>query len=268
MYICPKCSRTLERSGSAYKCEQGHSYDIAAKGYVNLLQSNKRSGHGDSKEMLLARRQFLNSGHYFPIITKLTEHICSLGKDELTVLDAGCGEGYYTSELYKNLSQKHKSIIFYGIDVSKDAVSLAAKDKSVSFSVASINSLPFPSEAFDVIFSLFAPLNEEEFTRVLKPGGALVTVSPSENHLFGLKQMIYKTQYKNPPSTFANNVLKKTNEEIIEYKISLKNQVEISNLFKMTPYYHKSSREDVAKALSITELETEIGFNIITYQKI
>ena len=267
MYICPKCQCELTRDKQTYRCENNHLYDIASKGYVYLLLGNKKSGHGDSKEMLLARRDFLNLGHYSPIISTLTDIISSLNKDSLTILDAGCGEGYYSSALYKSLSIKHKSINLYAIDVSKDAVSLAAKDKAINFSVASINSLPFGNNSFDVVLSLFAPLNESEFNRVLKPDGILITVSPSENHLFGLKQNVYKIPYKNPPSTFNNVILKKTSEQIIEYEIELKNQEEISNLFKMTPYYHKSSREDIEKALSLEYIKTDIGFNFITYKK-
>ncbi len=268
MFICPKCSLPLRQTKASYLCENHHCYDISSKGYVNLLLGNKQGGHGDSKEMLLARRNFLNLGHYFPIVKKLREIIYKNTKFKFTMLDAGCGEGYYIEKLVAAFFEIGRYPTTYAIDVSKDAVALAAKSLCGKYAVASINSLPFASETFDVVLSLFAPLNEAEFYRVLKPGGILITVSPSENHLYELKQAVYNTPYKNPPSTFENKLLKKIDEETIEGKMVLDNTDDISNLFKMTPYYHKSSPQDIEKALSLTYLETEIGFNFITYKNI
>lgn len=268
MFICPKCSQTLRKTISSYVCENNHCYDISSKGYVNLLLGNKQSGHGDNKEMLLARRSFLNLGHYFPIIKKLREIIYKNTKFKFTMLDAGCGEGYYIEKLVAAFFEIGRYPTSYAIDVSKDAVALAAKSLCGEYAVASINSLPFAPESFDVVLSLFAPLNEAEFHRVLKPGGILITVSPSKNHLYGLKEAVYDTPYKNPPPTFNNKLLKKIDEETVEAKMELNNGADISNLFKMTPYYHKSSPSDIEKALSLTHLETQIGFNFITYKKI
>ena len=189
-------------------------------------------------------------------------------KDKITVLDAGCGEGYYTSGIKNRLRELGISAEFYGIDVSKDAVALAAKAyKDISFSVASINALPFEDQGFDLVLSLFAPLCDEEFLRILKQGGILITVSPSENHLYGLKKEVYKTPYKNPPSTFIPKNLKKTSEITHEWDIELTCGDDVANLFKMTPYYYKSSQEDVQKALSLTSLKTPIGFNYGVYTK-
>ncbi len=266
MYICPKCTQKLNKDGISMRCEQNHCFDIARKGYINLLLSNGKA-HGDSKEMLTCRREFLELGHYFPIVLKLTEIISGLGKSRITLLDAGCGEGYYTSHLREKLLESGIKADIYAIDVSKDAVALAARDKNISFSVASVNALPFNCDTFDVVISLFAPLNEEQFYRVLKKDGALITVSPSENHLFELKEKIYQNPLKNPPSTFENKALVKTDEESVEYKIQLSEQKDISNLFKMTPYYHKTSPADIQKALALTSLTTQIGFNFITYKK-
>lgn len=267
MFMCPKCSLPMRAGYKCYKCVAGHNYDVSASGYVNLLLGTKAS-HGDSKEMILARRRFLKLGHYYPVVKKLKEIIWSNGKFKFNMLDAGCGEGYYLSEIMALFFRDGRYPSAYGIDVSKEAVALAAKTNCGEFAVASINALPFDNQSFDVILSLFAPLNEKEFYRVLKPGGMLITVSPSENHLFGLKQAVYEVPYKNPPSTFENKLLTKTDDQVLEYKIRLDTRESISDLFKMTPYYHKSSSADIEKALSLTELETEIGFNIITYTKI
>ena len=270
MYICPKCAMPLSHSERQLKCVQGHSFDISSKGYVNLILGSGARAHGDNKEMITARRAFLSLGHYSPIISTVTEIISKKYKkgSDLTILDAGCGEGYYTSAIKRKLNENGIYADIYGIDVSKDAVAASARShKDISFSVASVNSLPFKSEAFDIVISLFAPLCEKEFYRVLKNGGCLITVSPSENHLLGLKSAIYKTPYKNPPSTFLPEILTKEDEISNEWEITLTRNEDITSLFKMTPYYYKTSPSDREKALSLTNLTTAIGFTYCIYSK-
>lgn len=274
MYICPKCSKKLTKRENAFKCENGHAYDISSKGYVNLLLGNKKSGaHGDNKEMIAARRRFLSLDYYSVIADKLSESIAAFCKsNHITspvLLDAGCGEGYYSGKLLKRLcSSGILSPILYAADVSKDAVGMAAKTyKSVNFSVASVNKLPFPDSAFDVVLSLFAPLSETEFNRVLKKGGILITVSPSENHLFGLKSAVYETPYKNPPPTFVPKILEKIGEETVSDRIRLNSCEAINDLFSMTPYYYNTGENDKAKLKGLSELETEIGFSFCIFRK-
>lgn len=267
MYICPKCSEELVKTENTLKCAAGHSYDISSKGYINLLLGNKKSGiHGDNKEMITARRRFLSLGYYDLIADKLSEIIAEFcrknGVRSPKILDAGCGEGYYSGKIFQRLaSLLQDSPIVYATDVSKDAVLLGARTyKSIDFSVSSINKLPFPDKSFDIVLSLFAPLSETEFDRVLKKGGVFITVSPSENHLMGLKSVIYDTPYKNPPSTFIPIILRKVNEEIITGEMTLKTNESIMDLFSMTPYYYNTSDKDKDKLKSVTSLKTEIGF--------
>ncbi|MBR2474488.1 MAG: methyltransferase domain-containing protein [Clostridia bacterium] len=268
MYICPKCSEPLTVLDRRLECINKHSFDISAKGYVNLLLGAKAGVHGDNKEMITARRAFLSLGHYSPIINTVADIIkSSVNKDKIKILDAGCGEGYYTSGIKNKLSELGIAAETYGIDVSKDAVALAAKAyKDISFSVASVNALPFKNQSFDAVLSLFAPLCETEFSRVMNKNGILITVSPSENHLFGLKSAVYDTPYKNPPSTFLTNILTKVSETVNEWEITLDNKTDIQNLFKMTPYYYKTSPTDIEKAMSLTSLTTTIGFNFGIYK--
>ena len=269
MYICPKCSLSLQRNQNTFACPQNHSYDVAKSGYVNLLLGAKAGVHGDDKEMIDARRAFLSLGHYSAIADTVFEILNKHSRaKEIKILDAGCGEGYYTNKIYKNLKNNGFSIDFYGIDVSKDAVLSASKQyKDLNLSVGSVNALPFKDEGLDAVISLFAPLCENEFARVLKPGGILITVSPSENHLYGLKEKIYEKPYKNPPSTFVPTILQKISSQTKEWDMTLSTQEGVTNLFKMTPYYHKSSKTDVEKALSLTSVSTAIGFEFIVYQK-
>ena len=269
MYICPKCALDLKFQNNQYKCRGSHCYDVSSSGYVNLILGSKKNGcHGDNKEMINARRAFLDLGYYSPIISELTDLIAKSNKKTVNILDAGCGEGYYTSGIKKALTEVGINATIYALDVSKDAINLASKRyKDISFSVASINALPFPPETFDFVLSLFAPLSETEFSRVLKRDGTLITVSPSENHLFGLKAQIYDTPYKNPPSTFENKLLFKTNEFSREWKITLEKRTDIQNLFKMTPYYYNTGTKGIEKACSLDSLDTVIGFTYGIYNK-
>ncbi len=267
MYICPKCKLPLERSKNTLHCESNHCYDIASQGYVNLLLGSKStSKHGDNKEMINARRAFLGLGHYEPIITEISRIISEYTASEnISVLDAGCGEGYYTNGISKSLAQ---SAEIYGIDVSKEAVVKAATMyKNPHFAVASVNALPFLNDSFDVALSLFAPLAEEEFFRVLKNDGVLVTVSPSPRHLFGMKEKIYNTPYENPPSTFEPKLFNKVKEYTFSSEMTLKNQADILNLFNMTPYCYNTGKTGIERIKAVNFLTTEIGFVFGIYKK-
>ncbi len=264
MYTCPKCKKELILHNHTYICPENHSFDISSSGYVNLILGSKPL-HGDNKLMISARRRFLQSGKYYIIIEALTKLLKNLTDTKTTVIDAGCGEGYYTSALKNALP----SCDFYGFDVSKEAIILAAKShKTVNFSVASVKNMPFPDNSAEVILSLFSPLCEEEFTRVLKPGGVLITVSPSPEHLFELKSQIYNTPYKNPPSTFIPKLLKKVNEFEISDEMVLENNNIISDLFTMTPYCYNTGKNGRKKVEKLEKLCTKIGFVFGVYQNI
>ncbi len=264
MYICPKCKAPLIKEEQRYICSQSHSFDIAGAGYVNLILGSK-SFHGDNKNMVSARRRFLQSGKYSVIIDTLADILKNkVLSSAPTVIDAGCGEGYYTSALKNALPYAD----FYAFDVSKDAVILASKaSKNISFSVASVKNMPFCDQSADFIISLFSPLCEEEFYRILKPNGYLITVSPSPEHLFGLKEKIYDTPYKNPPSTFVPLLLKKTDEFTVKSSMKLNSKKEISDLFTMTPYCYNTGKAGRDKLELLEGLSTDIGFVFGLYQK-
>lgn len=154
----------------------GHSFDRAREGYLNLLVGGRiapSTESGDTKESLAARRRFLSAGWYSPIAQALTE---AVGVVDGAVLDSGCGEGYYLS----HVKASHK----FGLDISKRAVQMASKLlPDAECVVASAYRLPVLDQSCDVVFSVFAPRPLEEFQRVLRPGGKWVTVAPGPNHL-------------------------------------------------------------------------------------
>ena len=167
MFICPVCKECLTENEKSFICRNNHNFDKAKQGYVNLLMSNKQGNHGDDKLMVKARQSFLEKGYYAPMREAVNN---ILGKNN-TVLDAGCGEGYYTSLFAENNT-------IFGIDVSKEALKVASRRcKNASFAVASIYELPFADNSFDVCINIFAPDSPSEFLRILKPKGRLIMVT-------------------------------------------------------------------------------------------
>ena len=258
MFICPICKEKLTETEKSFICPKDHNFDKAKQGYVNLLMSNKQGNHGDDKLMVQARQYFLEKGYYSPMREAVNN---ILGKDN-TVLDAGCGEGYYT-----NLFAENNTL--FGIDVSKEALKIASrKCKNASFAVASIYELPFSDSFFDVCINIFAPDSPSEFLRVLKPNGRLIMVTPMENHLFELKSAVYDNPYKNQfVSPEREGFVIKSSTEV-KFDMLLESNEDIISLFKMTPYYYNTSPDDKQKLEKINTLKTKAEFLITEYQKI
>ncbi len=257
-FICPVCKAKLFQLPSQLKCLKGHSFDIAKQGYVNLLLDNSQNKrHGDDKLMVEARTSFLEKGYYAP----LRDALCGIIGSGHKILDAGCGEGYYTEAFAENNT-------VCGIDISKDALKVAAKRcKSASFAVASIADIPVPDESQDVVVSIFAPDSNEEFQRVLKPNGRLITVLPMEKHLFELKSAVYDQPYLNPSVDTVRDGFELISSKEIKYSIALDCNEDIVSLFKMTPYYYKTGISDQEKLNSVNTLTTTVEFFIAEYVK-
>ncbi len=264
-FICPVCKGEISLFERTYKCQNNHCFDLSKDGYVNLLMSQQSSlkRHGDDKLMVKARRDFLEKGFY----NELRNTLCETLKDNLpessTLIDVGCGEGYYTSEI-----SKANNFEVFGIDISKDALKYAAKSVKYScFAVASAFSLPFEENSADCVLSVFAPSAYEEFYRVLKSDGKLIKAIPLEEHLWELKCALYKEPYKNKPEKRNDELFKLVSQKEIKYKINLTEKEDIENIFKMTPYYYKTGREDAERLLSLNSLETTVHFGIEIYEK-
>ncbi len=232
---------------------------------MNLLMSQQSSlkRHGDDKLMVKARRDFLSGGYYEPLCRKLCETVSVFVPDGGVIADIGCGEGYYTGAIMDSGAYD-----IYGIDISKDALRFASKAlKNGEFAVASAFALPFSDESADCILNIFAPSAYEEFYRILKSDGYLIKAVPLEDHLWGLKCALYEEPYKNKPEKRNDELFELVSENEIKYEIQLEDSEAIGNLFKMTPYYYKTGREESEKLLSMTELTTTVHFNVEIYKK-
>ena len=262
---CPVCKKELADSGKTYICESGHNFDKAKEGYVNLLSGLHKQGEliGDNKSMALSRRSFLNKGYF----SSLAGAVCSLleaeGKDCPTVLDICCGEGYHSQYVAERVNCR-----LFGFDISKNMVRLAAKRKmDAVFFVANLSHIPVFDGSTDFAFHLFAPFHASEFSRVLKKGGALVTAVPGKKHLWELKKAIYDTPYENDEAlpSAENLTLERTVKVCAEIKLD--NNEDILSLFKMTPYYYRTSKEGIERAAALGTLETRLEFVLGVYRK-
>ena len=179
IFCCPSCQKPLCREERRLVCPAGHSFDVARSGYVNLLLSQQtgRKHHGDDKRMVKARSVFLERGYYDPMRQELIKQGLAAARQGMTVLDAGCGEGYYTAEMAKTLREREYRPKVAGIDISKAALQEAAKrDRETEYAVASCFHLPVAGESVDLLLSVFAPYCGEEFLRVLKPDGQFIMI--------------------------------------------------------------------------------------------
>lgn len=259
---CPVCGDSLEKKENTFRCEKGHSFDISKHGYVNLLPPSGKGVHGDNKEMIRARKEFLDAGHYEKLRSALATKVkffCETRR--VNVLDAGCGEGYYTEAIENAL---HADIT--GIDISKDALVYASKRlKNACLAVGSVYRLPILPKKFDVVLNLFAPFDKGEYLRVMKNTGRLYMVIPGEDHLFELKAKLYDVPYKNALSPFEIDGFKLVSKENITYEMNITSGTDLQNLFKMTPYYYRTSPGRKAALDGISSLKITADFIILEY---
>jgi 23S rRNA (guanine745-N1)-methyltransferase len=265
-FTCPICKSPFEQRGRSLVCPKNHCFDLSKQGYVNLLRPAKSGSvrHGDDKLMVGARSAFLGTGFYNILRNTVTETVCAHASENPVILDAGCGEGFYTSHIREALGD---SASVYGIDVSRDAIHAAARDRKLRLAVASIFDLPAENESVDILLNLFAPYDAKEFSRVLKQGGTLVRVFPRERHLWELKCAVCDTPYENEIDTLELSGFTLTEKREITFPLDLKAQEYIDTLFKMTPYYYKTSREGQAKLRALDSLQTHAEFLLVVYTR-
>lgn len=260
MLICPVCGQSLERTAGVFRCPGGHSFDLAREGYVNLLRTSRPGDRmGDDKLSARSRREFLNRGYFAPLRDALVE----LFRDKAgRVVDICCGEGYYTSALGQN-----PALEVYGFDLSREMVRLAAKRGGATYFVANLSAIPLATGSMDYAVHLFAPFHEEEFCRVLKPGGRLWTVVPGARHLFGLKKLLYETPYPNDEALPRTALLRPVSRRKVSAHVTLEGAGDIGEVFRMTPYYFHTGERDRAKLAGVERLETAVEFVIGEYEK-
>jgi len=186
-FACPLCQETLTLVEGSLKCSNRHSFDLAKFGYVNLAPQIKQSANYD-KENFQNRQQILEAGFYQAILEGISDLLATKPSAK-TVLDIGCGEGFYS----RRLQESHPDKTFYAFDISKDSVQIAAKSEpnwTVNWFVGDLAHLPIKNASMDILLDIFSPANYGEFQRVLSEDGILIKVIPTENHLKEIRQLV------------------------------------------------------------------------------
>lgn len=263
MLRCPICAGFLEQRERSFICEKGHSFDMARQGYVNLLPvQNKHSAQpGDTKAQVIARRAFLEGGFYIPVV----EALCGLAKKHGCtgpILDAGCGEGWYSSRLAEALGAE-----LIGLDISKEAVRAAAgRYKGPMWLCASAARIPVADGSIGLLTSLFAMTAPEEFKRVLKKDGVFIQVLAARDHLLGLKEIIYpQLNLKEKDSTPVLPGFMLTESLPVKFTFTVTGE-QVQNLLYMTPHVYRIGKEG-AERLRNTQTLTDTASCVINLYK-
>lgn len=259
-FACPICQENLTLVETSLKCCNRHSFDLAKFGYVNLAPQIKQSANYD-KENFQNRQQILESGFYQAILDAVSDLLAS-SKTTTTILDIGCGEGFYSRKLQENHSEK----TFYAFDISKDSVQIAAKSEpnwAVNWFVGDLARLPIKDASMDILLDIFSPANYGEFRRVLSKDGILIKVIPTENHLKEIRQ---KVQDQLTNKEYSNQDIKNHFQEhftiLSSQTASLTKTItteQLQSLLSMTPllFHVDQSKIDWSQLTEIT-IEAEI----------
>ncbi|MBF7688702.1 putative RNA methyltransferase [Acinetobacter rathckeae] len=262
--MCPVCRHQLHLSEQTWQCEQKHSFDVAKQGYVNLhvVQHKHSKTPGDTVESVTARRAFLAEGHYAPLQQAVTEIIT---KHKInSVLDIGCGEGYYTSAMQPNVKQ------CIGVDIAKNAVQRAAKtNREVTWVVGTGAVLPVMDSSIDLCSSLFSPLPIDEMCRVLQDDGYCLVVTPAKNHLYAMREALFEQVTLHEPDKILAQFepyFDLVKQQQLEYTINL-TQDALKNLIAMTPYAYKAKLDRRCTLEQVEQFEVTASFQIYLFQR-
>jgi 23S rRNA (guanine745-N1)-methyltransferase len=274
---CPHDGAAMVVRGNSLVCPRGHSFDRAKEGYVNLLPVADKASldPGDSKDMVAARHRFLDTGAYAPIAAAVADMATSAIENtskqgSFSILDAGCGEGYYLQTLAASLAAHPStaSVQLAGIDVSKWAVRAAAKRTvPASWLVASNRRPPFPPASIDLILCLFGFPLWAGFASVQPPGAQVLLVDPGPDHLLELRQIIYPEVRINERAPVVNvDGYTFASERQVRSRAHLASPAIIADLLSMTPHAHRASAEGrtALSARATLDITVDVTLRVFT----
>ncbi len=286
IWACPICRLPLQVRTEGGSCAANHQFDRAKQGYLPLLPAHHRrsAAPGDDKAMLEGRREFLKAGYYQPLADLVAEQLCARSPSSapLTLLDSGCGEGYYLQCLIERAKHRGVRLEAYGLDISKEAAKLSAKllndrsrssesaaaesDQGASIVVASSFQLPVLDRCVDVLLRIFSPGDLDEVARVLKDNGEFWRVVPGPRHLFQLKQALYDEVklHEIPTTPDGFDALESIS---LGFEIKLNSEAAIEQLLQMTPFVWHGSEAGKTALRQSSALNVSAEFVLQRYRK-
>lgn len=270
MFSCPLCGEPLAVAVSGATCVNKHNFDRAKEGYLNLLPVQKKNSKepGDSREQLQSRQIFLEKGFYSPLKQKL---LSIVPHGISTVLDLGCGEGYFSRGMARYFSERSHGVSLVAVDVAKEGVRLAAKaakreNLSGEYIVASNFDVPCLDGSFDLITRIFAPSSDAELQRLLRPSGTLIIVAPGAEHLTKLRQEIYENVLAHEPPKVPSGFMQ-TGFASVRGIFALNDPEDTRAFLEMTPFSWRL-RDEIRGQIIDGGLEDEFHFDFFIYQKV
>lgn len=264
-FLCPVCQSPLDEKESCSVCRNGHVFDKAKEGYYYLLTPDMRSSKdpGDNKEMICARRDFLDGGYYMPLADCISQIVCAIDRP-ITLVDAGTGTGFYLSRI---IEKRHsQGDVYFSVDISKHAVKIASKrNKTANCAVASVFDLPLPDKCADVVVCVFSPYAAKEYARVLKDDGILIMAYPCENHLIELRRALY-TNVREVATTLPQSDFESVQENEISYAFAV-NKKGLNDLLTMTPYVYRAPLENIQKLRDTDGMTLCADFHVSVLKK-
>lgn len=240
---CSLCGDRLQVFGRSLRCPEGHSFDIARQGYVNLLHAKVPAGTADTAQMVAARAAFLGAGHYAPLARSVTRAAAEAAPGPGLVIDAGAGTGYYLAAVLDELPDR----LGLALDLSAYAVRRAARaHPRMAAAVWNVwEPIPVATGCAALVLNVFAPRNGSEYRRILRPDGALLVVTPNRDHLAelaGLTDLLEVDPDKNRrvAATLAEHFLLSGLQPCV-FRMSLTAE-EARTLIGMGPSAHHTSR--------------------------
>jgi 23S rRNA (guanine745-N1)-methyltransferase len=265
MWACPHCRQALYLvpDQTAWVCTNRHQFDRAREGYVNLLPAHRKGSRkpGDNTAMVAARRRVHGAAVYQDLARAVQQQVAGL-PDIHSILDSGCGEGYYSRAMAEALPDAR----ICGVDISREAVRLAAREqKSAQFAVASSYELPLPDDSQNLVARLFAPAGDGEVARVLQPAGYYLEVSPAARHLWELREILYEKPLEHAAARLVIEGMQLLHHRECEYEIML-SQPLLWDLVDMTPYAHRSSHARRETLRGLESLAVSMAFSLNLFQ--
>lgn len=274
IFKCPVCNGSMSiNDTNSLTCDSNHCFDLSKKGYINLLTSSNIPSY--SKELFQARNKVCEAGFYDLLIDKLVkiirEYQKTINKEEVNILDAGCGEGSHIYSIYEKLEADKKNN-FIGIDISKDSINIAASNNAdIIWGVADLARLPFQNRSLDIVLNILSPANYGEFHRILSDDGIVIKVVPNSQYLKELREIVYKS---NENATYSNDkVINHFQEKLdvidiqnINYKFHISKGF-LPYLIKMTPLTWGESAEKLNSILENDISYITVDLDIIIGRK-
>lgn len=263
--ICPLCRDALVPAEKFHRCARGHSFDRAKEGYLSLLHGRQKGdGRGDSRAMVLARDRVHRAGIFDPLVAALAA--LPFETPPRTVVELGCGEGFFLGHMVRS----HGITTSYGLDLSVDAVKLAAKTLKQSLIVRAdlLAGLPFADSSMDLVQSIFAPRPLAEIKRVLRPDGYALFVYPETNHWQELRAYLplAKIGEEKLPADLEGFVVGASRP--VTEKIALPH-AGLVDLVEMSPSIHRLTREGTDwRRLLPARLEATLSVRVALFRKV